>query len=67
MTSSSNSNYGLIEVNYAKIYDNLSFKYFIQEMGLEDYTRHEYLPPYNINIREFYTHLEPSVEMSLHI
>lgn len=51
------------EVNYAKIHENLSFRFFMHEVGgSEDYIRHEHLLAYNEIIQEFYAHLEPPME-----
>lgn len=55
----SNLGFDLKEVNYSKILENLSFWFFKQQKGLEDYTRHKHLPSYNEIVREFYAHLEP--------
>lgn len=46
------------KVDYLNIHENLSFRYFMQEVGLENYTKQEHLSVYNDIVRVFYAHLE---------
>lgn len=47
------------EVNYSKFYENFYICDFMQQVDLENYTRHDHLLAYNEILREFYAHLEP--------
>lgn len=46
------------EVNYSRIHGNLSCLFFMQQVDLDDYTRHDHLLAYKKIVWEFYALLE---------
>lgn len=48
------------EVEYGKINENISFRIYVRDDGLEEYTLLKHMPPWNEIVQEFYTQLQPA-------